>query len=143
MYFVVSSSFFFDARASLPPLNRLSPVEVSKCEQTLTAFRAHRKSEPTAAHGHIPTTHVAATRQHSLGIALKNRDRPCPACRRAADLDRETRDQKSVAGQRFKIMQLLDMAIADLAARLVPFPDDRGIACRGEALGGVEKRGIP
>ena len=34
---------------------------------------------------------------------------------------------KPVDGQRFEIVQLLDVAIADVAAGLVPLPDDRGV----------------
>src|SRR5689334_22161076 len=37
-------------------------------------------------------------------IALEDCNRPGPARRRGADLHRETRDQKSVAGQRFEIV---------------------------------------
>src|SRR5215831_18494412 len=88
--------------------------------------------------------HISPSGPQSLRrVALENGDSPGPACRRGADLHWKTRDQKSVGRQRFQIVQLLDVAIADLAARFVPLPDDRGIAARREALGGVNERRIP
>src|SRR5512139_1663170 len=55
---------------------------------------------------------------------LEDRDRARPAGRRAADLVREAGDGEAVAGQRFEIVQLLEMAVADVPAGLVAFPDN-------------------
>ena len=56
---------------------------------------------------------------------------------------REAGDGEAVAGQRFEIVQLLEMAVADVAARLVAFPDDRGIAVLGPLLRCEIERRIP
>src|SRR6185312_16630118 len=43
----------------------------------------------------------------------------------------------------FEIVQLLEMAIADLAPRLVTFPDKSGIAARGIFVLGVDEGRVP
>ncbi len=55
--------------------------------------------------------------------SIEQRDRARPAGGGAADLDREARDREAVAGQRFEVVQLLEVAVADVAAGLVAFPD--------------------
>jgi hypothetical protein len=51
--------------------------------------------------------------------------------RSAADLDREAAHREPVWRQGFEVVQLFEVAIADLAARLVPLPDQPGIAAGG------------
>ena len=50
-----------------------------------------------------------------------------PTGRRALDLVREAADDEAVARKHFEIVQLFKVAIADITARLVAFPDERGI----------------
>src|SRR5689334_6557727 len=68
--------------------------------------------------------------------ALDDGDRAGPARRGPADLVREAGDGEAVARQGFQIVQLLQMAVADVAARLVPLPDQGGVAGLGDTLGG-------
>src|ERR1700675_4595442 len=75
--------------------------------------------------------------------AVQNRDRPGPARGCALDLDRETRHGESGRGQLLEIVQLFDVAIADVAARLVAFPDQAGILGFGVFLRGIDERRVP
>src|SRR5437588_1058453 len=74
---------------------------------------------------------------------IHDRDGPRPAGGGAADLHRKARDREAVAGQRFQIVQLLEVAVADLAASLVPFPDQRGVAGPLELCLRVHERRVP
>src|SRR5471032_934012 len=74
---------------------------------------------------------------------LEDRDRPRPAGTGAPNLVRKAGDGEAVAGQRFEIVQFLDVAVADVAAGLVAFPDDRGIVVLLPFLGGEVERRIP
>src|SRR5437588_10663543 len=56
-------------------------------------------------------------------LAVENSHRPRPARRGALDLHGKTRHHKAGRGQLLEIMQFFDMAIADVAAGLVAFPD--------------------
>src|SRR6185436_16252974 len=55
--------------------------------------------------------------------AVENGNRPCPARRGALDLHREARHHEAGRWQLLEIVQLFDVAIADMAAGLVAFPD--------------------
>ena len=50
---------------------------------------------------------------------------------------------KPVRRQRLEVVQLLDVAVADLAARLVALPDQLGIPGLGVFLGRVDERRVP
>src|SRR6476661_7394173 len=76
----------------------------------------------------------------------------CPACggrtvhRAAADgrglaaaVTVEAGDLKACVGQLLQAVELLDVAVADLASGAVAFPDDRGVVVEGVALGGVHE----
>src|SRR6478672_7899410 len=72
------------------------------------------------------TMRSGSTRAHQR--VIEDRDRARPAGRGAADLVREARDVETVAGQRFEVVQLLEVAVADVAPGLVPFPDQLDVA---------------
>src|SRR3990167_1596573 len=74
---------------------------------------------------------------------FKNGDRARPACRGTADLVGEAADREPRGRQRLQVVQLLKMAVADVAACLVALPDQGLVARLGHALGGVGKRRIP
>src|SRR5262245_29058371 len=74
---------------------------------------------------------------------LEDRHGARPTGGRAADLVGEAGDGEAVAGQRLEIVQLLEMAVADVAARLVAFPDDRGVVVLGPLLGREVERRVP
>src|SRR4051812_7049660 len=59
---------------------------------------------------------------------LEDGDGAGPACGRTADLVREAADREAVAGQGLKVVQLLEVAIADVAPGLVAFPDQGLVA---------------
>ena len=50
---------------------------------------------------------------------------------------------KPVDGKRFEIVQLLDMAVADMAPGLMAFPDQRGVMRLRVFLGGVDEGRVP
>src|SRR6185369_15950144 len=66
-----------------------------------------------------------------------------PTRRGAADLDREAGDGEAIARQRLEIVQLLEVAIADVAAGFVAFPDQAGVAALFIPLGSVHERRVP
>src|SRR5947207_2684247 len=74
---------------------------------------------------------------------LDNGDRTGPAGGAAAHLDRKAAHGESGCRQRFEIVQLLDVAIADLAARLMAFPDQAGIAGGEVFFPRVDERSVP
>src|SRR5437868_7176539 len=61
-----------------------------------------------------------------LRLALQDCDGARPAGGGAADLHGETRDREAVGRQRLEVVQLLEVAVADLASGLVALPDQRG-----------------
>src|SRR4029078_6129677 len=61
----------------------------------------------------------------------------------AFDLHREARDLEAVVGKGVEVRQLLHVAIADLAPRLVALPDDRGVAGLLVAFRRVADRRVP
>src|SRR3954465_8177897 len=64
-------------------------------------------------------------------LAIKNGDGAGPAGGGPLDLHRKARHHEAGRGQKLQIVQLLDMAIADMAPRLVTFPDQAGLFCLG------------
>src|SRR6476659_5241660 len=75
--------------------------------------------------------------------AFDDRHRPRPAGGRALDLDRETRHGEPGRGQLLEVVQLFDVAVADVASGLVAFPDQAGIPGFGVFLRGVDEGCIP
>ena len=75
--------------------------------------------------------------------AVDDGDRPGPARRRALDLGREAGHGEPDRRQRFEIVQLLDMAVPNVPARLVALPDDRRVVRLGVAPCGVQEGRIP
>src|SRR4030095_7736452 len=75
--------------------------------------------------------------------AVENGNCPGPSRRCALDLHRKARHHESGRRQLLEIMQLLDVAIADMAAGLVAFPDQAGILGLRIFLGGVDERRVP
>src|SRR5258706_6962879 len=96
------------------------------------ARRTARRSEaPRQARQGIARRAGSAGPQRGLTpalLALEDGDGAGPAGRSAADLDREAADREAVARQRLEVVQLLEVAVADLAAGLVAFPDQAGVA---------------
>src|ERR1700687_192231 len=78
-------------------------------------------------------------RRRARTLALKDGDRAGPARRRPLDLDGETRHHEAGRGQKLQIVQLLDMAVADVTAGLVAFPDQAGILGLGIFLRGIDE----
>src|SRR5882757_2029033 len=76
-------------------------------------------------------------------LAVENGDRPGPAGRGPLDLDRKARDGEAGRGQQFEVVQLFDVAIADVAAGLVAFPDQAGVLGLSVLLRGIDERRIP
>jgi hypothetical protein len=58
------------------------------------------------------------------------------------DLDWKARNHKALRWQHLEIVQLLDMAVTDVAPSLVSLPDQAGIAGLREFLRGVKKRRV-
>src|SRR3982074_997626 len=84
-----------------------------------------------------------ARRVWSFGGILDHRDGAGPAGGTAGHLDRKAAHHETLRRQRFEIVQLLDMAIADLAAGLVALPDQAGVVGGEIFLPGVYERGVP
>ena len=61
----------------------------------------------------------------AVSRVVEDRHRAGPAGRGAADLVRETRDEEAARRQHFEVVQLLEVAVADVAPGLVAFPDQR------------------
>src|SRR5206468_10612385 len=74
---------------------------------------------------------------------VEDRDRSCPACGTAFHLHREARDRESAWRQCFEVVQFFEMAVADVAAGLVAFPDDLRVMVPGVTLSGEAERGVP
>ncbi len=68
---------------------------------------------------------IRSDRRHQR--VVEDRHRARPAGRGAADLVRKAADDEAVGRQRFEVVQLLEVAVADVAAGLVAFPDQRGV----------------
>ena len=66
-----------------------------------------------------------------------------PARGTAAHFDRKAAYHEALGRLRFEIVELLDMAIADLAAGFVAFPDQTRIAGGEIFLLGVHERRVP
>src|SRR5687767_10149537 len=67
-------------------------------------------------------------------LFLENGDGSRPARGGALHLHREARDGEAMRRQHLEIVQLLDVAVADLAPGLVPFPDHLHVLRRRVAL---------
>src|ERR1700676_5306507 len=69
--------------------------------------------------------------------------RPGPACGGAFDLDRKAGDGEAGRGQLLEVVQLFDVAVADVAPGLVTFPDQTGVPGFGVFLRGIDERRVP
>src|SRR5437762_1830332 len=76
-------------------------------------------------------------------MSLDNRHRARPSRRRLLDLHWKARDLEAVIGQGVEVGELLHVAIADLAPRLVALPDDAGVAGFLVALSRIAERRVP
>src|SRR6516164_4147496 len=75
--------------------------------------------------------------------SIKQRHGAGPAGRAAFHFVREARDDEAVVWKPFQIAQLLHMAIGNLAAGFVAFPDDRWVMRFEPALAGVHEGRVP
>src|SRR3954454_12608455 len=75
--------------------------------------------------------------------SVQDSDCTGPAGRGAFDLNGKARNREAGRRQQLQIVQLLDMAIADMAAGLVTFPDQARIPCLGVFSCREYKRRIP
>src|SRR5215470_863384 len=66
---------------------------------------------------------------------LDDRHGPRPAGGSGLDLDGEAGNREAVRRQRLQVVQFLDMAVADLAAGPVAFPDELGVLGDGIPFG--------
>ena len=80
---------------------------------------------------------------HELNLPIDNRDGPGPTRGCAFDFDWKARHHESGRWQKFEIVQLFDMAIADVTAGYVAFPDNAGISGFGIFFRGVNKLRVP
>src|SRR5262249_37918033 len=69
--------------------------------------------------------------------------RPGPAGRAAPDLHRKAADGEAPGWQRLEIVQLLDMAVADLPAGVVALPGQACVPGRQILFPGMDEGGIP
>src|SRR3954471_198195 len=76
-------------------------------------------------------------------LILDDRDRARPSGGRFLDLDRKARDLEAVVGQGVEVRQLFHVAITDLTAGLVTFPDDAGVPGLLVSLRRVVERRVP
>src|ERR1700677_1569279 len=74
---------------------------------------------------------------------IDDRHRPRPTCRGALDLGWEARDGEAGRWQRLEVVQFLDMAIADVTAGLMTFPDERGVVRLAVALRRMDEGRVP
>ena len=65
-----------------------------------------------------------------------------PTGRRSVNFHRETGDLKSAGGQLLKVVQFLDVAVADLASSFASFPDHGAVAFTCVAFSGVSERRV-
>src|SRR5208282_4115052 len=75
--------------------------------------------------------------------AVEQRHAAGPARRGGFDLDREAAHLETEWRQLVEIGELLHVAIADLAPRLVAFPNEAGVAGLGKPLARERERRIP
>src|SRR6516162_8548014 len=82
--------------------------------------------------------------RHMASHGLRDdRDGARPAGGTAAHFDRKAAHHEPSGRQRFEIVELLDVAIADLAAGSVAFPDQTRVAGGEIFLLGVDERRVP
>src|SRR5580698_4833158 len=74
---------------------------------------------------------------------IEQRDAAGPAGRGSLDLHREAADLETERRQLVEIGELLHVAITDLAAGLVSFPDEACVAGFREPFAGERKRCVP
>src|SRR5215212_6073816 len=75
--------------------------------------------------------------------SVDDRHSPRPAGGGPFDLDRKTRNHETGRGQLLALVQLLDVAVTDMASGLVAFPDQAGVFGLRVFLGGVDERRVP
>src|ERR1700728_4092733 len=76
-------------------------------------------------------------------LAIEQRHAAGPTGGGGMDFYREAAHLESERRQLLKIGELLHVAIADLPAGFVPFPNDAGVAGFGEPLTGERERRVP
>src|SRR5690349_672775 len=79
----------------------------------------------------------------ALVALLKNGHRTGPASRGSANLRREADDREAIWGKGLEIVQLLQLAVPNLPASFVSFPNDRGILRLPVPFGHVRHGRIP
>src|SRR3974377_369952 len=84
-----------------------------------------------------------AIARRAAGSSVDNRHRARPSGETAAHFHRKATHHETGRRQRLEIVQLLDMAIADLAAGAMTFPDQLGIARLGVFLYFVYRGRVP
>jgi hypothetical protein len=75
--------------------------------------------------------------------SIEQRHGARPAAGRGFDLGREASDNEAIGRQLIEVAQLLHVAIGNLPAGFVAFPDDRGIVRRFPALARVHEGRVP
>src|SRR6516162_4162358 len=76
-------------------------------------------------------------------LVLQDRHSPRPTGGGGFDLDGEAGNREAVRWQRLQVVQLLDVAVANLAASPVAFPDELGVLGGSIPLGRVREGRIP
>src|ERR1700722_181362 len=76
-------------------------------------------------------------------LLVDDGDRAGPSGGSTFDLHRKAGNREAGCGQTLEIVQLFDVAIADVASGLVAFPDQAGILGFGIFLGGMNERRVP
>src|ERR1022692_2408085 len=82
-------------------------------------------------------------RRRSHISAIEERHTACPAGRGRLDLYREAAHLETEWRQLIEVGELLHMAVADVAARFVAFPNETRVAGFGKPLARERERRIP
>src|SRR5215471_8918984 len=91
---------------------------------------------------HMSTREITM-RHRTENDSIKQRHGAGPAGRAAFHFVREAGDDKAVIGTLFQIAQFLHMAIGNLAAGFVAFPDDRRVMGLRASACGYARTGRP
>src|SRR5215467_2499245 len=81
--------------------------------------------------------------KRGCSLVLQDRHRPRPPGGGGFDLDGEAGNHEAVRWQRLQVVQLFDVAVADLTARPVAFPYELGVLGGSVALVRVHEGRVP
>jgi hypothetical protein len=110
-------------------------------------FRSPLRSGRSARTAEFNGAGLAGVRQRVIrsvqALVLKDRDGARPACRSAPHFVRKARNRVSIGWKYFEIVELLQVAIADITTGFVAFPDQGSVAGRNDFVRGMTEGGVP